>query len=178
MEGCNGKSSRYAEIRLIPPLELNERLRPLDNPIERERSYEKISDCMPEQAISRVQFSVSVTFYGTTIIHLRVLVTQYLSRPTQKLGRAALKRFPIRSCSRWGLPSFLGHPRNWCALTAPFHPYPVKWAEPKSHRAVSFLWHFPSRCRASELRSTLPFGARTFLSHQKKQRHERSFGLL
>ena len=85
---------------------------------------------MPEQAISRVQFFVSVTLYETTIIHLRVLVTQYLLRPTQKLGRAALKRFPIWSCSRWGLPSFPGHPRNWCALTAPFHPYPVRWAEP------------------------------------------------
>jgi len=26
-------------------------------------------------------------------------------------------------CSRWGLPSHLGHPKCWCALTAPFHPY-------------------------------------------------------
>ena len=30
--------------------------------------------------------------------------------------------------------------------------------------AVSFLWHFPSRHRDSVLRSTLPCGARTFLS--------------
>ncbi len=37
--------------------------------------------------------------------------------------RAALKRSPIRSCTGWGLPSFPGRPGNWCALTAPFHPY-------------------------------------------------------
>ena len=85
---------------------------------------------MPEQAISRVQFFVSVTLYETTIIHLRVLVTQYLLRPTRKLGRAALERFPIWSCSGWGLPSFPGHPGNWCALTAPFHPYPARWGYP------------------------------------------------
>lgn len=85
---------------------------------------------MSEQAISRVLFPPPVTLWGTTIIHLRVLVAQYLLRPTRKLGRAALKRFPIRSCFRWGLPSFPGHPGNWCALTAPFHPYPVKQGHP------------------------------------------------
>jgi len=78
---------------------------------------------MPEQTISRVLSSMSVALHGITIIHLRILLAQYLLRPTRKLGRATLKRFPIRSCSRWGLPSFSGHPKNWCALTAPFHPY-------------------------------------------------------
>jgi len=29
----------------------------------------------------------------------------------------------IWSCSEWGLPSFPCHHGNWCALTAPFHPY-------------------------------------------------------
>jgi hypothetical protein len=33
--------------------------------------------------------------------------------------------------------------------------------------AVSFLWHFPSRHRDSALRSTLPCGARTFLSSRE-----------
>ena len=136
---------------------------------------------MSEQAISRVLFSASVTLCGTTIIHLRVLVAQYLLQPTRKLGRAVLKGFPIRSCSRWGLPSFPGHPRNWCALTAPFHPYPSLNSK-KKHiecQAVSFLWHFPSRHRDSGLRSTLPCGARTFLPYQRAcRRHERSFGLL
>ena len=32
----------------------------------------------------------------------------------------------MRSCTGWGLHSFPGHPGNWCALTAPFHPYPAK----------------------------------------------------
>jgi hypothetical protein len=117
---------------------------------------------VPEPAISRVLFPVSVTLHGTTIIHLWVLVAQHLLRPTRKLGRAILKRSPIWSCSRWGLPSFPGHPGNWCALTAPFHPYPMNGRMPFQW-AVSFLWHFPSCHRDSALRSTLPCGARTFL---------------
>jgi len=118
---------------------------------------------MSERAISRVLFSVSVTLYGTTIIHLRALVAQHLLRPTRKLRRATFIRFPIWSCSGWGLPSFPDHPGNWCALTAPFHPYPVRWQLRLSRKAVCFLWHFPSRHRDSVLRSTLPCGARTFL---------------
>lgn len=47
----------------------------------------------------------------------------HLMRPTRKLGRAALKRFSIWSCTGRGLPSFSSHLENWCALTAPFHPY-------------------------------------------------------
>ncbi len=35
------------------------------------------------------------------------------------------QRSPIWFCTGWGLPSFPGHPGNWCALTAPFHPYPA-----------------------------------------------------
>ena len=49
-------------------------------------------------------------------------VARHLLRPTRELGRATLKRSPIWSCTGWGLPSFPGHPENWCALTAPFHP--------------------------------------------------------
>jgi hypothetical protein len=30
---------------------------------------------------------------------------------------------PLWPCSGWGLPSRRGHPRRWCALTAPFHPH-------------------------------------------------------
>ena len=33
------------------------------------------------------------------------------------------ERLSIWSCSRWGLPSSQCHHRDWCALTAPFHPY-------------------------------------------------------
>jgi len=60
-----------------------------------------------------------------TIIHLWMAVTRHLLRLTRELGRATLGRSPIWSCTGWGLPSFPGHPRNWCALTAPFHPCPA-----------------------------------------------------
>ena len=57
-----------------------------------------------------------------TIIHLRTPVARRLLQPTRKLGRAALKRFSIWSCTWRGLHSFSGRPENWRALTAPFHP--------------------------------------------------------
>jgi len=44
-------------------------------------------------------------------------------QPTLELGRAILKHSSIWFCAGWGLQSFPGHPGNWCALTAPFHPY-------------------------------------------------------
>ena len=33
------------------------------------------------------------------------------------------ERCDLQPCSGRGLPSHPGHPRCWCALTAPFHPY-------------------------------------------------------
>jgi len=79
----------------------------------------------PEQPISRILFPIRVTPNRATIIHLWMPVARHLLRPTRELGRATLKRSPIWSCTGWGLPSFPGHPENWCALTAPFHPYPA-----------------------------------------------------
>ncbi len=115
----------------------------------------------PKQPISRILFPIRVAANRAAVIHLREPVPRFLLRPTRELGRATLKRSPIWSCTGWGLQSFPGHPGNWCALTAPFHPYPVP---PKGrYRAVSFLLHFPSRCRDSTLWSTLPCGVRTFL---------------
>ncbi len=58
----------------------------------------------------------------------RMQIALHLMRPTRELGRAALRHSPIWSCTGWGLQSFPGHPENWCALTAPFHPYPAKKA--------------------------------------------------
>ena len=52
------------------------------------------------------------------------MVAHRLKRPTRGLGRAALEHPLIWPCSGWGLPSQPGHPGCWCALTAPFHPYP------------------------------------------------------
>ena len=112
-----------------------------------------------------------------TIIHLWVAVTRYLLRPTRKLERAVLKHFPIWSCTGWGLPSFFGHPKNWCALTAPFHPYQNKPPHCDAlFLAVYSLLHLPSRHRDSTLWSTLPFGVRTFL--QMDTSIQRSFELL
>jgi hypothetical protein len=92
-------------------------------------------------------------------------VARHLLRPTLELERAALKRSSIRSCTGWGLHSFSGHPKNWCALTAPFHPYPedISPFQGRRSKAVYFLLHFPSRRRDSTLWSTLPCGVRTFL---------------
>ena len=95
----------------------------------------------------------------------RIPVARHLKRPTRELERAALSRSPIWSCTGWGLPSFSGHPENWCALTAPFHPYLNGFPSDLriTLQAVYFLLHFPSRRRDSTLWSTLPFGVRTFL---------------
>jgi hypothetical protein len=64
-------------------------------------------------------------------------------------------------CSGWGLPSHRGHPRCWCALTAPFHPYLCGPGGPPS--AVSFLWHCPAGHPDWPLASTLLCGVPTFL---------------
>ncbi len=79
----------------------------------------------PEQPVSRILFPVRVTPKRTTTIHLWMQIALHLLRPTRELGRAALRHSPIWSCTGWGLQSFPGHPENWCALTAPFHPYPA-----------------------------------------------------
>ena len=115
----------------------------------------------PEQPVSRILFPIRVAPYRATTIHLQATIARRLLRPTRGLGRAALVRPSIWSCTGWGLPSFPGHPGNWCALTAPFHP--CSGNASGTAGAVCFLLHFPSRCRDSVLRSTLPCGVRTFL---------------
>jgi len=69
-------------------------------------------------------------------------------------------RFPIWSCSRWGLPCHRVLPPARCALTAPFHPY-LPALRPTS--AVYFLLHFPWARAPQVLPGTLLCGARTFL---------------
>jgi hypothetical protein len=61
------------------------------------------------------------------------------SRPTQRLGRAVLKRLPIWPCSDQGLPSRSGRPDRWWSLTPPFHPCLCR-TRPS---AVFSLLHFP-----------------------------------
>ena len=74
------------------------------------------------------------------------------------------KAEPIWSCSEWGFPGppitrGTGEllPRRF-TLTSGTSPH---FAERPG--AVCFLWHYPSRRQDSALRSTLPYGARTFL---------------
>ena len=67
-------------------------------------------------------------------------VARRLLRPTRELGRAALNHSSIWSCTGWGLHSFSGHPKNWCALTAPFHPYLDRIYQPgRSTLCCTFL---------------------------------------
>ena len=116
-------------------------------------------------------FTAELPLPEKTVIHLRAMVARRLLRPTRELRRAALNHSPIWSCTGWGLPSFPGRPENWCALTAPFHPYPAliflnclnESIQKNECGAVCSLLHFPSRCRDSTLWSTLPCGVRTFL---------------
>ncbi len=78
-----------------------------------------------KQPVSRILCPGAVTRRRGHDHSSGMYVAAHLLQPTRKLGRAALKHFPIWSCTGRGLPSFSGHPENWCALTAPFHPYPA-----------------------------------------------------
>ena len=84
--------------------------------------------------------------------------------PQERTRRSA--RFPIWSCSRWGLPCRRVLPPARCALTAPFHPCRPSRATSPQHPtswAVCSLLHFPWARAPQALPGTLPCGARTFL---------------
>jgi len=56
-------------------------------------------------------------------------------------GGAKWECLSIWSCSGWGLPSFQCHHWNWCALTAPFHPYHGTACGPAAGRmATGNVW--------------------------------------
>ena len=112
----------------------------------------------------------------------RLAVTRPLLRPTRG-GPPAVRQAaggpPIpsaRPCSGWGLSSRRSHPRRWCALTAPFHPYLFGSEEPSS--AVCSLWHFPAGRPDWVLPSTLPCGVRTFLGRVTLRARTRPSGRL
>jgi len=102
-------------------------------------------------------------------------VTGGLERPTRK-RRGPRHRFPIWSCSRWGLPSRSVLPPARCALTAPFHPYQLPGgilsvALSVGSRPPGITWHpalwspdFPPRFAAERLPGRLP----TSLSHERR----------
>jgi len=81
---------------------------------------------MPEQPVSRVLF-LKPKRNQAMAIHLGRLLPDASSNLPGSIGRAALKRFPIWSCTGWGLPSSRCRHRDWWALTSPFHPYPEKF---------------------------------------------------
>ncbi len=67
-------------------------------------------------------------YLRAAIIHLGCTLPHTSCDLPEGIRRAALKRLPIWSCTGRGLPSFFSHLKNWCALTAPFHPYqPYGW---------------------------------------------------
>lgn len=110
-----------------------------------------------DQPVSRILYPGTVTRSQGNDHSSRMHVAVHLMQPTRKLGRAALKRFSIWSCTGRGLPSFSSHLENWCALTAPFHPYRAKDA------AVYFLLHLPAGRPGLPLAITVLCGVRTFL---------------
>ncbi len=82
----------------------------------------------------------------------RTTIARRLQQPTRGAGNgpdqpaAAEAALPSAwPCSEWGLPSRPSHLGRWCALTAPFHPYPTAGLPTGARRrvAVCFLWHFP-----------------------------------
>jgi hypothetical protein len=94
--------------------------------------------------------------------------------PQERARRPA--RFPIWSCSRWGLPCRRVLPPARCALTAPFHPCRPQRLPRRLDRtcrpvpsrtaaswAVCSLLHFPWARAPQALPGTSPSGARTFL---------------
>ena len=71
-------------------------------------------------------------------------VTGRLARPTRKAMRKPIRgpkpqAFPIRSCSRWGLPCHARHRARGALLPHPF----TLTGRPRGVSAVCFLWHFP-----------------------------------
>ena len=107
-------------------------------------------------------------------------VTGGLLRPTRK-RRGPRHRFPIWSCSGWGLPSRSVLPPARCALTAPFHPYQFPGgifsvALSVGSRPPGVTWHpalrspdFPPRLAAERLPGRLP----GLLSHETTHLREK-----
>ncbi len=101
-----------------------------------------------------------------TIIYLGPpLLTRSSDLPNASQARIVRTVRPNRrylwSCSRWGLPSKQS-PVCFGVSYTPVPPLPVSG----TNRIIGgpFLWHFPSTRADWMLSSTLPCGARTFLS--------------
>jgi hypothetical protein len=146
-------------------------MKPMTNPTKPNSSFfESIEPSFLARRLERVYKPNSVLRHAVAVaaIHLGGgLLRRSSDLPggaspqRSKLGRAALSRLPIWSCTAESLPSRgCRHPR-WWALTPPFHPSPEPSVE--GHRLVCFLLHLSSGHPAWVLPSPLPCGVRTFL---------------
>ena len=108
--------------------------------------------------ISRILLSTRVnrsSFLWALRCHRALATYPETPPPKRHTGQAARYRFPIWSCSAWGLPCPRRRRQGGALLP---HPFTLT-----SFEAVCSLLHFPSRRRASPLTSMLPVGVRTFL---------------
>ena len=83
-----------------------------------------------------------------------MVVANHLKQPTRNHDGPP-QRFPIWSCSGWGLPCHLCYHRRGALLP---HHFTLTCKQ-----AVYFLWHWPSAYAARALPGTLPYRVRTFL---------------
>jgi len=114
-----------------------------------------------EQSISRVLFPVSVTLYGTMVIHLAPLLLLGSSNLPWDSDEQP-SNAPLFGLAPGGVCRASGVTTGAVSSYLAFSPLPNEIASLFS-QAVYFLWHFPSRHRDWALPSTLPCGARTFL---------------
>ncbi len=131
----------------------------------------RISACVGSRPVSRV--------LSRTVIHLEYALPHTSSDlPGSSCGphAAAGCPLPYLVLLQVGFTLPLMLPPARCALTAPFHPYPLLLPAPSGAMdtapsgelrqdsvAVCFLWHWPWARAPQELPGTLPGGARTFL---------------
>jgi hypothetical protein len=80
----------------------------------------------PEQPISRILSPVQVTPKPGND-HSSLDAGYPASHATYPGARAGNPQtLPYLVLHQVGFAELFGHPKNWCALTAPFHPYPAK----------------------------------------------------
>ena len=105
----------------------------------------------------------------------RLFVTEKLERPTRKRLRPESRtlsgqlkiRFPIWSCTTRSLPSRDCYQPRWCALTAPFHPLPLRAGLFSVALVVVWLYQTPGRYPA---RCPLVFGLSSYIFLQATAR--------
>jgi len=114
----------------------------------------------PEQVVSRILFPHRFPSAGDDHSSMDA-GCPHLVQPTGGLA-GTLKR-PLFGLAPGGVCRASRSPGNWCALTAPFHPYRRRPASKAGLRRGVLSVHFPSCRHDSMLWSTLPCGVRTFL---------------